>query len=192
MASAAAQEASSDFIKWIDLGRSIAMWVSACEIMAHACRSRVPASGKIPTKVSCNVVCDLLEKNVWIVSQASARRYIVHSSSRLKAQTTKSKLRRRSISSYVCGVLYRARNDFLHGEIVRPESLRMPGTRHGIVQYGAPLYRLLLGAALELKEPPGTISLLMSGDNSRSRFRRIQRDLEYAMLTSRNISLRST
>ena len=86
-------------------------------------------------------------------------------------------------------MLYECRNDFLHGNPVDPNKLRVPFSHKPISHYTAPLYRIALTAFLPLEyEKP-----VPSMDNpeacgidiaDRMNFMKPQEDAERALLTA--------
>ena len=116
-----------------DVGRSIALWVSAFEILAHP---GTRESGLGP-------VYDLLENVSWELSRSRHRRY--------KAYAGRMKNRpRRPLACWIYGEIYSARNAFLHGNRVSQNRLIVKGSNRSLFQYAAPLYRLALTAFLPL------------------------------------------
>lgn len=114
-----------------DLGRMIALWISAFEILVH------------PGKGQANLarVYQLLDTINWEKKEAGYRRYVVHQRS---AKT------RSTLACWLYGELYKARNDFLHGNPVNVKRLTIRPKRN-LFQYAAPLYRLALTAFLPLR-----------------------------------------
>lgn len=116
-----------------DLGRAVALWVSAFEILVHPGgkgRSDLPA------------VYRLLEAVPWVDKTLARRRYKTH-------ETKRGVTVRRTLACWLYGRIYRARNDFLHGNPVTRKRL-MLGTDKNLFQYTALVYRLALAAHLQL------------------------------------------
>src|SRR5207249_1968746 len=95
-----------------DLGVGIALWISAFEILTH------PKKGSVfsPTKAGASkwTVLDLLEKAPWLHPQLRAKPFRVIKNSKRKGINLVQNLYRE---------LYRARNDFLHGNPVTADNL---------------------------------------------------------------------
>ena len=115
-----------------DRGRITALWVSAFEILVHP--GRGGRSGP-------EQVLNLLERVQWVTTFLSMRVY--------KVQSGK-KASRRGFASSVYEQMYSARNDFLHGNPVRPSGLYLKGTKVPLWYCAALLYRLGLTAFLDL------------------------------------------
>jgi hypothetical protein len=112
------------------------LWVSAFEILSH------PRSGK----ANLMTVLDLLAKAEWEDAGLKATRFKV----KYRGKTSKINL----IQKLHCE-LYRARNDFLHGNPVTPGKL-FPKSRSGgpTLLHAAPLiYRAALMGFLPFKRP---------------------------------------
>jgi hypothetical protein len=107
------------------MGRLIALWISAFEILAH--------DGK---NSGLNQVCRFLE---GLPPRGTLRRAIDG----------------RTIRRWVYQRLYAARNDFLHGNEIADDATRVPSTPYDLSHFGAPLYRLMLTEYLpvRLSEP---------------------------------------
>lgn len=120
-------------VTFYDVGRSIALWVSAFEILSH------PGKGK----VSIRAVYDLLEKVEWNHKALRQKRYKAHETSRKTSI-------RRIAPCWLYGEIHRARNNFLHGNPVKPARLIVKRARRSVFQYAAPLYRMALAGFLPL------------------------------------------
>jgi hypothetical protein len=121
-----------------DIGRIIALWVSAFETLVH------PGNGQVGLKD----VFDLIEKAPWIY-QYSAN--AIHETGRNKLQA------QRTACSVIYERIYSLRNDFLHGNPIKSEQLRVPEVALNIFECAAPLYRIALTSFLDLRfseEPP--------------------------------------
>lgn len=116
-----------------DLGRSVAVWVSAFEILAH------PGTGKS----GLTAVYDLLDQAPWHHHRCREKRYKAYARGNKPAD-------RRSFGCWLYGKLYQARNDFLHGNPVRRQDLIIRGSQRTLFQYAAPLYRMALSGFLPL------------------------------------------
>lgn len=115
-----------------DFGRSIALWVSALEILIHPRTSAVRLSD----------VCDLLERVDWQSPTLRARRH--------KAFKSKPP-RRHNLASWLCAKLYMARHDFLHGNPISERRMMVKASNLPINRFAAPVYRLALSAFLNLR-----------------------------------------
>jgi len=156
-----------------DYGRSTALWVSAFEILTHP-------GGNGKTQLS--TVYDVLEAAPWHSRTLRTRLY--------KAQwVPKSQLKRRIAASWLYGLIYRARNDFLHGNPVTGKGLSVPRTRAGLFVCASPLYRMALASILDLqwKEPAPcreNIEALGKWMSDRSDFHGHQRKIEDGLLAA--------
>jgi hypothetical protein len=107
-----------------DIGKTIALWVSAFEILAH------PGSSKVGFKQ----VYQLLESVVWNLTECTEP---IHEPYHYKVGQ-----KNRTIPVWLYGELNRARNDFLHGnEITDLRLIVAPGKR-ALHLYAAPLFRM--------------------------------------------------
>ena len=122
-----------------DIGRHAALWVSAFEILAHP---KIGDSGFTQ-------VYALLEKAQW---GSSHHKVPIHSSYHGRKKTL------RILPCWIYGELNHARNDFLHGNPVRPARLTTKRSKRGLFSYACPLYRMALTSFLDLrwkrKAPP--------------------------------------
>jgi hypothetical protein len=123
MANQAARTPFATAGTFYDQGRLVALWVSAFEILAH------PGGDK---EVGLSQVHAVLAGR-----HSSAKRNPLERSDRKLRQSIYEKL-------------YRARNDYLHGNPVTDNRLMLPGGQWDLTQYAAPLYRLMLTEFLEL------------------------------------------
>jgi hypothetical protein len=133
MANAAAMLPGHAEITNYDIGRHTALWVSAFEILAHPKKS----------DTGFQQVYDLLEKAPWGSSHHKGPTYSAYQSRTKRSQ--------RILPCWVYGELYRARNDFLHGNPIRPARLTTPRSKRGLFFYAWPLYRMALTSFLGLK-----------------------------------------
>jgi hypothetical protein len=117
-----------------DAGRAIALWISAFEILAHDGEWSSPKS-----------VLSLLDHAPWLT-----RELVSHDRS-----VFLDKKKKTPISTNLAGEVYahlnRARNDFLHGNPVTDETLRIEKCQKNVLHFAAPLFRLALTAILDLK-----------------------------------------
>jgi hypothetical protein len=177
MAVAASKMPAGVDVTLFDLGRSVSLWVSAFEILAH------------PKTSLSNVglVYSLLERAAWQNNDLVRRRY--------RAFMTKNKAKQksaplRSLPCWLYGEIYHARNDFLHGNPIRENRLRAKKTGRALFPYPAMLYRMALAAFLPL---PGTLTVPPVSDQKAydtyiKKFFELfseQRDIEKAIRTVR-------
>lgn len=140
MAAQAAQLPAGIDATLYDLGRLIALWVSAFEILAHP---RVGKSGP-------HLVYGLLDQVAYVERKVGERRYVPY----------KSKKPRHAFPCWLYGKLYRARCDFLHGNAVRKDRLDFTGAETSLFSVAPALYRLALTGFLKLS--PGQKSPTIS------------------------------
>ncbi|MCA3350880.1 MAG: hypothetical protein INF97_09825 [Roseomonas sp.] len=119
-----------------DVGRQIALWVAAFEILAH------PGSGKT---VNLNSVMDMFDRVDWRSREFKARRYSI---------CYRNKVQRRPLAAALYARLYFARNAFLHGNPVSRKTLKIQTGGQTLFHIAAPLYRLALTSFLDLRPPP--------------------------------------
>ncbi len=173
MANQASQLPAGSDTTFYDVGRSIALWVSAFEILAH------PGTGKS----GLGPVYDLLEKVAWESSRSRLRRYKAY-------EAGKKNRPRRPLACWIYGEIYRARNDFLHGNPVSQKRLIVKQSNRSLFQYAAPLYRLALTGFLPLSwsepiPPMGDGTELGKYVAERIEFTAYQKTIEKALRTAR-------
>jgi hypothetical protein len=143
------------------------LWVSAFEILAHD-----------ETWSDFGRVIDLLGQVEW-------------SRSELKEPDREVKIRDRFVPTNLAGEIYgrlnKVRNDFLHGNRVDAETLKLEKCEKSVLFFAAPLFRLALTAHLDLRwttEFPDVEETALWGELSvrRMEFRGPQRDCEAAIL----------
>ena len=134
MATQAAQMPGSIDVTLYDLGRITALWVSAFEILAHP---RTAHSG-------ITSVYTLFERVSHRDLRVGTRRYVAYKG------RSKQPWPRRSLSCWLYGKLYQARNRFLHGSPVRISLLNPPNSQAGLFWLAPSLYRLALTGFLDL------------------------------------------
>jgi len=139
MANQAAQMPAAMDATLYDVGRSLALWVSAFEILVH------PRAGR--SNVS--AVYKLLTDAPWLSRDCRARRYLPYWPP--PRRNNKPRQDRRAIACWLYGQIHRARCDFLHGEPVNPSSLLVTGSGRRLFSYPALLYRAALAAHLDLR-----------------------------------------
>lgn len=114
-----------------DLGRSIALWASAFEILTE--------DGQ------CDQVYKLLEKATWNLSDNNDPSFEPH---KYKAGQSK-----RTLPVWLYGAMYHARNDFMHGNQIDENRLIVAPGKRPLHIYTALLYRMALTAFLDVKPP---------------------------------------
>jgi hypothetical protein len=125
-----------------DIGVNLALWVSALEILCHPPHENV---GR-------DEVLDVLRRVEWDNQELAAEEYVLHGEKKRKGKNLREK--RGNFIQKLCVELYRARNDFLHGNKVREDRLFLDGrTDFPPLVCCAPLiYRAALTGVLP--EPP--------------------------------------
>jgi hypothetical protein len=134
MAFAASQLPAGSETTFYDVGRSIALWISAFEILAHP---RVGGSGL-------RQVYDLLDKVSWDLEKSIVA----------NCEAYAGRGRPRKFTNTACwlyGELYHARNDFVHGNPIETDRLTIEKSGRNLFQFAAPLYRMALAAFLPLR-----------------------------------------
>jgi hypothetical protein len=122
-----------------DIGKAIALWVGAFEILAH------PGT----PNVGYRQVYQMLEKAKWNLSDCNQALY--------EPYGYKPSQPRRGLPVWLYGELNRARNDFLHGNPITGSRLIVPPGKQALHLYAAPLFRMALTAFLDLtmdRRPP--------------------------------------
>jgi len=114
-----------------DIGRSVSLWVSAFEILS-------PAKSSAFFNVYTN-----LKKVEYGLTAMHTQIYEAHG---FKTAKTKEIL-----PCWIYGELYKARNDFLHGNPITGERLVVRPSQRSLFLYTAPLYRLALTGFLDLR-----------------------------------------
>lgn len=158
------------------IGRAIALWVSAFEILAHDGWS------------SPKRVVELLSRARLRSEALSSREYSVS----FGRETT-----RVGLCGAVYMAVYAARNDFLHGNEITDQALQFVPGGHNLVHYCAPLYRIALSAYLNLEysEPPPAaiegVEAMVRWASAISDFEGPQRDVELALLSAREPAAKS-
>jgi len=177
MANQAALLPAGSDTTFYDVGRSIALWVSAFEILAHlgAGRSGLWA------------VYDLFDAVEWQYRRSRRRRYKAHEAGR-KGHGY------RPLACWLYGEIYKARNDFLHGNPVTPGRLTVKAAGRSLFQYTAPLYRMALTGFLPLRwsrplPAADDAEALGIAIAEQMEFRDYQKTIEKALLTARGKEL---
>jgi hypothetical protein len=119
-----------------DIGKAIALWVGAFEILAH------PGSSNVGFKR----VYELLEQAQWNLSDCNQAIY--------EPYGYKAGQSNRVLPVWLYGELNRARNDFLHGNPITNSRLIVPPGKQPLHLYAAPLFRMALTAYLDLQKNP--------------------------------------
>ena len=168
---AAALPAGSD-TTFYDVGRLIPLWVSAFEILAHNKFGRANLRN----------VYSLLEMLDWQVRKLQHRRYSAYEN-----RTGPSP--RRILACYLYGKLYQARNDFIHGNPIRENSINVRRSKLPIARFAAPLYRLALSSFLGIRwnrqmPESGGQKALRRYVEAHTAFHHNQRNAEWALLAS--------
>jgi hypothetical protein len=126
MAQAAAQIPAVVDLTSQSLGRSVALWVSAFEILTH------------PEDRDSNLreVYQVLENVDW---RTEACKDVIHD-----CYLTRKKRRPGNLACWIYGEMYHARNDYLHGNELSDDRLVVKASGRSLFSFAAPLYRLLL------------------------------------------------
>ena len=156
-----------------DYGRLIALWVSAMEILAH------PDGDDVGYK---NVYEQLMQVR-WTSRRLRWKKWVAFEGRK------KPKKHRYPLPIWLCNHLYKARNDFLHGNEVTAKSLLIKNSKSSLFQVAAPLYRMSLTSFLKLEWnghiPPMTnMDGFVSAFNDRYSFQGDQRVVEDALLAA--------
>lgn len=114
-----------------DVGRVVALWVSAFEILVHPGGSGQANRDK---------VFEVIERTPWAKVESGQLAHDTGGKTKVK----------RTLASWLYQVLYECRNDFLHGNPVERSNLVLPTPQRTIFEYAAPLYRIALTAFLPL------------------------------------------
>jgi len=127
-----------------DYGRSLALWVSAFEILAH------PGGDG---KADLLKVYALLEKAPYEIRKVSDAQYGAYDNRNKQAAP-------RNLACWLYGEIYQARNDFLHGNPLPPDRLLIKASHRHLLSYAPPLFRVALSATLDVRwtklQPPLT------------------------------------
>jgi hypothetical protein len=151
-----------------DTGRSLALWVSAYEILAHP--GGTGQSGF-------NTVSAMLESVKWCNAKLSAATHII------PGKTPQ----QRQLATCVCKIVYDLRNDFLHGNDVEGSALMLNGKP--VIDFAACLYRLMLTGFLDLHfntpmPPSDDAEAISAFANQKMKFNYFQKAYEDALLTA--------
>jgi hypothetical protein len=137
-----------------DVGASLGLWVSAFEILCHPCIGDVHQSN----------VLDEVVRFPWQGPKTRSRRYTV------KIGKKRPPIRGCLLAQRVTNDLYRARNDFLHGNRVSERNLYpRKNSKSLMLLYSAPLiYRVLLSVQLSRFAFPRRTKLDFQIDEARA------------------------
>jgi hypothetical protein len=166
MAMAAANLPGHADITLFDLGRLVALWVSAFEILAH------PPYGR---QNGFRQVYGLLNAIQWKHSRNKERRFSPYPH---RKSTPRSNL-----PCWIYGQLNQFRNDFLHGNRVTPDHLITKRSQRAIQSYASVLYRMAVASfvGLKFKEKLKNASSRSAWEQRQFEFDSHQRDCEAAL-----------
>jgi hypothetical protein len=134
MAYAAARLPGGADAMLLDIGRAVALWSSAFEILT-------------PSKTGAfRDVYALLAKNIWRTMGCQDLSYQAYGYA--KDNTL------RNLPAWLFGEINRARNDYLHGNPIGEDRLIVPPAKRPLHLYTSMLYRMALAAYLNLKHTP--------------------------------------
>jgi hypothetical protein len=151
-----------------DLGRSVALWVSAFEILVHPGQGQ---SGFLQ-------VYDILDKVDWGLTQCREKTYEAHG--------FKPGQQKRNLPCWIYGLIYNARNQYLHGNPISAEALVAPKSKRNLFSYAPILYRMALAGFLGLnwtESEPTEPEKLADYHERWFHYRHYQRDMEVALAT---------
>lgn len=168
MANEAARIPALTAAVFYDVGRSLALWVSAYEILTHP-------GGK--GEASFATVSAALERVKWLNAKLSASGHVIPGRNPQKKQ----------LATWICKKVYDLRNDFLHGNDVEAPALLINGKV--IIDFAACLYRLALTGSLDLHfnmpmPQSEDAEALGAFINQRMNFNKFQITYENALLTA--------
>lgn len=154
-------------------GRSITLWLSAFEILLHPGARSIKLSD----------VYDRLGRANVFAKELRARRYLAH-------QPWKGPKKRYTLACKLYGLLYNARNAFVHGNKLRKEHWLVRGKNVRISLLAAALYRMALAEVLGLVIPPPPDAPFDSDEFTEwfrlhAEFQHYQRASEQALLATR-------
>jgi hypothetical protein len=134
MANAAALLPAGADATMLDIGRSVALWSSAFEILAPAKREAYLE------------VYDLLDKNAWHYTPCKELKYEAYGFAKDKTL--------RNLPSWLFGAINHARNDYLHGNPIDGNRLIVAPAKRPLHYYAPLLYRMALAAFIDLQYSP--------------------------------------
>jgi hypothetical protein len=130
MARAASRMPGGTDATFYDEGRAVALWVSAFEILAHDEEWGGPKQA-----------LTRLGQVQWL-------------SSKLKCQDRRVSIGKKPFQTNLAGAIYerlnQVRNDFLHGNPVTPETLKLAKCQRSVLLFAGPLFRSALAERLKL------------------------------------------
>ena len=152
-----------------DAGRAVALWVSAFEILTYKGKGR---SAK-------KAVLSRLAQVEWQNAKLKVQDRLVKIGEKETYQT--------NVAGEVYDNLNRVRDDFLHGNPLKPKTLQLETCRQSVLFFAAPLFRLALTAFLDLRFSETLPDMADARDrgrhvDSRMTFRAAQRLAEDAIL----------
>jgi hypothetical protein len=165
MANAAALLPANAEVTTYDIGRSVALWVSAFEILVH------PGQGK----VGFLQVYDILDKVEWRLTECKEKIHQTHGYEPGREL--------RNLACWVYGLIYKARNEFLHGNPVTGDTLVVRQSKRHLLQYAPVLYRMALTGFLNLKWDQAVAEGEVDTSEAGFHFGCYQSDMEAALAT---------
>ncbi len=168
MANEAARIPALTAAVFYDVGRSLALWVSAYEILAY------PGGAD---QSNFRTVSALLENVKWSNTKLSAASHLIPGKPPKQKQ----------LATWVCKKIYDLRNGFLHGNDVAAEALTLNGKV--VIDFAACLYRLALTGFLDLHfnmpmPPEDDAKAMGKFAAERMSFNKFQNAYENALLTA--------
>lgn len=148
-----------------DYGRQCALWVSAFEILAHHFAGR--------GRADFSAVRMLLEARPFLSRRIRARRYRI---------VNRGRAERVSLPTKLYMLLYKARNDFLHGNAVTQSNLLLPWSSTFVGEVAPLLYRCALRNFIGFGPTPTEMNAAAAGDDVEPH---TQFDVEEAILLAR-------
>jgi hypothetical protein len=149
MANQAARMPAKQETSTYDVGRAIALWVSAFEILVH------PGDDG---RSNMERVIECLDQVNWLESNTRRRLYRKRPSKSGSKRHRAVETSRERLASWLYRRVHSTRNDFLHGNPLTGRELVIPQSKRPLWQFAAPLYRLALTGFLGLafNKPPPT------------------------------------
>jgi hypothetical protein len=136
MAHAAALLRAGADTAMLDIGRSVALWSSAFEILA-------PAKGKAYLEVYA-----LLDKNTCHYTPCKEQKYEAYKFKKDQPRTL------RNLPCWLFGAINHARNDYLHGNPFDSDRLIVAPAKGPPHYYASLLYRMAVAAFIDLQYTP--------------------------------------
>lgn len=151
-----------------DVGRAIVLWASAIEILANSGNDS-----------ELKDVFKLLERIRWRLPMCAEATY--------EPYKYKQGQPKRPLPFWICGELFRARNDFIHGNDIENSRLVIAPAKRSLNLYAPMVYRMTLAAFLELKPrsdaPQGCQSDYEAHWSHMFEFGKYQQNIEEALST---------